>query len=233
MPQFLIAVIFLVFVVAVVFGLVPSLRQIMRIRGTPTSPLGMLPSYGSVEAVGQTLSATGLSPIAAQPCALWQVEVQELRSSGKHSSWHTIYKQTSSAPFPIDDGTGQALVDPTGAELILNTDLQAQRGFFSSFSPEIVAALERIGISTTGFLGFQRTLRVIERHIIKGETLYVLGGVDPSQGTPIIRSAPNAPLIIADRSESTLLRGLYWRVAGWFLFAVVLGAIVVVLSSTR
>jgi hypothetical protein len=230
MPQILILFFVFVFVLLFVLAAAQPLRRIMRIHRTPTTPLGMLPSYGSVEAVGQALAATGLSPISAQPCALWQIQVQEWRHSRTGWGWSTIFTQTSSAPFAIGDGTGQAMVESINGELVFSEDVKIQSGLFTSLSPEILAALERSGIATTGFLGLQRNLRVLERMISAGETIYVLGAVDSGAGRPIIRAAPDTSLIITDRSESDLLLHLYLQVIVWGVLALMLlGFIVVIL----
>jgi hypothetical protein len=159
--------------------------------------------------------------------------VQEYRSSGKSGHWRTIFKRASTEPFAIDDGTGQAQVLPAGARLTLVDDVRAMRGLFGNMTDETLAAIERLGVSTTGFLGFGRRLRVRERYVTPGEQVYVLGEVERLGGQPTLRSIPGAPLILSDRSERELLLSLYARL-GIAAIAplLVLGVLLFVLVAT-
>src|SRR5262245_15137336 len=87
------------------FVLWEPIADIRRLRGTPALPIAALSSAGSAKAAGRAGGSALLSPIADAPCVLWQVEVQEYRSSGKSGRWVTVYKQSSQAPITIDDGT--------------------------------------------------------------------------------------------------------------------------------
>jgi hypothetical protein len=49
------------------------------------------------------------------PCTWWRYKIEERSSSGK--SWTTLQSGTSDVPFVLDDGTGQCLIDPRGAEV--------------------------------------------------------------------------------------------------------------------
>jgi hypothetical protein len=61
------------------------------------------------------------SPLTHKSCAWWRYEIQEWRRSGKSKRWVTIEEGTSEMPFVLDDGTGQCLVDPRGAEVVAPT----------------------------------------------------------------------------------------------------------------
>jgi hypothetical protein len=54
------------------------------------------------------------SPLTGTPCTWWSYEVEQRDREG----WSTIDRDTSTAPFLLDDGTGQCLIDPCGAEVI-------------------------------------------------------------------------------------------------------------------
>ena len=54
------------------------------------------------------------SPLTGTPCTWWSFKVEQRDREG----WSTIDSDTSSAPFLLDDGTGQCLVNPCGAEVI-------------------------------------------------------------------------------------------------------------------
>jgi hypothetical protein len=51
------------------------------------------------------------------PCAWWRYKIEERRESGRSRGWATVQSDTSALPFILDDGTGQCLVDPRGAEV--------------------------------------------------------------------------------------------------------------------
>jgi len=54
------------------------------------------------------------SPLTGTPCTWWSFKVEQRDREG----WSTIDSDTSSAPFLLDDGTGQCLINPCGAEVI-------------------------------------------------------------------------------------------------------------------
>jgi E3 Ubiquitin ligase len=203
------------------FILLKPLAQIIRIRRVPTLPIAALPTTGQAEVVGHAGGSVVLSPISDTPCVLWQVEVQEYRGSGKNGRWVTILKQTSGPPIEIDDGTGRVWAVPAGADLVLDDDLRASRGLFGTMTPQIEAALERMGIPLRGVFGMQRALRVRERLIAPGEQIFALGLAEEAAGQLRLCSTQDAPLILADRSEHALLSSLYWQVGTSVFFALV------------
>lgn len=89
------------------------------IEDTPTSRVRSA-AQGYVELNGMGLPAPNTankSPLTGTPCTWWRYKVEERRSSGRSRSWSTIANDTSTAPFLLDDGTGQCLIDPRGAEV--------------------------------------------------------------------------------------------------------------------
>jgi E3 Ubiquitin ligase len=201
-------------VVLAAFGFIlyKPLRQIVRIRRAPTLPIAAVPTTGQVEVVGRAGGSILLSPISDTACVLWHVEVQEYRGCGKSGRWVTILKQTSGQSIEIDDGTGRILAVPAGAELVLDDDLRASRGLFGNMTPQIAAALERMGIALRGVLGMKRALRVREQLILSGEQIYALGLAEVAAGQLRLCSTEDMPLLLADRSEHDLLHNLYRQV---------------------
>jgi len=205
--------ILLVVLAAFGFILLKPLTQIIRLRRQPTLPIGAVPHRGQVEVVGRASGNVVLSPISDTPCVLWQAEVQEYRGSGKSGHWVTILKRTSSQPIEIADGTGCVWAVPSGAELVLGDDLRAGYGLFGTMTPQIEAAVERMGVPLRGMLGFKRRLRVRERRIVPGEQIFALGLAEEAAGELRLCSTHDAPLILSDRSEQALLTALYREVA--------------------
>jgi hypothetical protein len=89
------------------------------IEDTPTSRVRSA-AQGYVELSGQGLlpaDSQNKGPLTATPCTWWRYKIEERRYSGRSRSWSTIDSGTSDAPFLLDDGTGQCLIDPRGAEV--------------------------------------------------------------------------------------------------------------------
>ena len=89
------------------------------IEDTPTSRVRSA-AQGYVELIGHGLpvpDAVNKAPLSGLPCAWWRYKIQERRYSGRSRSWSTVQSDTSDKPFLLDDGTGQCLIDPRGAEV--------------------------------------------------------------------------------------------------------------------
>jgi len=56
-------------------------------------------------------------PLTGMPCTWWHYKVEERGRTRRSSSWSTVDTGTSTVPFLLDDGTGQCLIDPRGAEV--------------------------------------------------------------------------------------------------------------------
>ena len=199
-------------------------RKIIGILQTPTENIGALPTEGLVEISGKAGGQTIQSPISRSACVFWQLEVKERRRSSKGGShWATILKQLSDGAFEVSDGTGRVMVlaDPK-SELILNSDVQSSSGSYE-YGPDIQSTLEGLGIKTTNFLGFNRTLRVYERYLVAGEQVYVHGYVNYDNGVKTIASGKGISPIISDQSEKSILNRLAWRVGVASLFVALIG----------
>lgn len=122
-----------------------NLRRYSAVADTPTSRISSAPQ-GYVEVVGMGTHPAGnrlVSPLSGLPC-LWYRHLVEEKSGNK---WRRIDSGISVEPFGINDGTGEALIDPAQAEIITSNKQVTTRG------------------------GYRHT----EWNLIEGETLYVLG----------------------------------------------------------
>jgi len=176
-----------------------TVGKIIRILRTPTSEIGSLQLDEQVEIIGKADSETTVtSPITKKNCVLWQVEVSEKRSSGKSSHWVTVYKNTSTSPFDIYDGTGKVRIYPDRlTELILRDDVRKTSGIFTSLDEQVETALKDLGIDTKGFWNFNKNMRVHERYIEQGDQIYVLGKAFYKNGTRMM-DGESSPLIVCD-----------------------------------
>jgi hypothetical protein len=89
------------------------------IADTPTSRVRSA-AQGYVELSGRGIlqaDSRNKGPLTGMPCTWWRYKIEERRYSGRSRSWSTLESGTSSEPFLLDDGTGQCLVDPRGAEV--------------------------------------------------------------------------------------------------------------------
>jgi hypothetical protein len=113
--------------VAIVAGGAGALRSFKRARlveDTPTSRIRSA-AQGYVEIAGNARLLPGsqnLAPLTQRPCVWWRYKVSKRTESGsgktRRSQWQTVASGTSSVPFVLDDGTGECIVQPDGAEVI-------------------------------------------------------------------------------------------------------------------
>lgn len=101
-----------------------SLKRARLIEDTPTSKCRSA-AQGYVELVGRQLMMPGepiRAPLTGKPCTWWSFSIEEKRTSrtGKHTTtrWVSIESETSGELFLVRDDTGDAIVDPDGAEVI-------------------------------------------------------------------------------------------------------------------
>lgn len=146
-----------------------------------------------------------ISPMAQIPCVYFKLKIEELRSSGKSSSWHTIIKDEQYVRFGLQDSSGIAYIEMKGAKFIFTKDLQGKTGLFKKASDELERVMNKYGKSTHSWI-FDKTLRYEETIIGEAEEIYVLGEVIDMEGYyPVFRKR-KLPYIISDKSEETLLR---------------------------
>ncbi|OYW36257.1 MAG: hypothetical protein B7Z35_13115 [Hydrogenophilales bacterium 12-61-10] len=122
-----------------------NLKRYRTVADTPTSRIASAPQ-GYVEVVGrgqQPLGTSLVSPISGLPCLWYRYQIEEKIDN----RWEHVQSDVSHDTFGVNDGTGQLLVDPDGAQIITS----------------------RKQVSTLG------NLRKTEWTLIEGETIYVIG----------------------------------------------------------
>jgi hypothetical protein len=208
-------------------------RRKHLIESIPTSTIRSL-ALGLVEISGQAQPEESLlsSPFSGLPCVFYSYAVEEHVGSGKHARWETIAKGTSEEPFVVRDTTGQVLVVPLGAELILPDERTYRNDWFGELSSTTIAGLNRLGISTERWIG-SKTFRCRESFILPEEQVYVLGTAHEHQGARervensarlYIGSSRDHEFIISDRSEKDLLSRLRWQVLAFGVGGLTLAA---------
>ena len=203
------------------------------IESIPTSTirslaLGLVEIGGQAQPEGNLLSA----PFSGLPCVFFSYAVEEHVGSGKHARWETIAKGTSEQPFIVRDTTGEVLVVPLGAELILPDGRTYRNDWLRELPPTAIAGLNQLGISTERWIG-GKTLRCREAFIQPEEQVYVLGTALEQSGAQelvensarlYIGSSQDLEFIISDRSEKDLLSRLRWQVLAFGVGGLTLAA---------
>lgn len=99
-----------------------SWRRNRVVGDTPTSRVRSA-AQGYIEFTGRgrmTPNKENKAPLTGLPCTWWRYKIEE-RSGSRSRSWTAVQSGTSEEPFLLDDGTGQCLIDPRGAEVFPNT----------------------------------------------------------------------------------------------------------------
>ena len=100
-----------------------SWRRNRVVGDTPTSRVRSA-AQGYVEFTGRGLmtpNKENKAPLTGIPCTWWRYKIEE-RGGTRSRSWTAVQSGTSEEPFLLDDGTGQCLIDPRGAEVFPNTN---------------------------------------------------------------------------------------------------------------
>lgn len=102
-------------------------RRYRRLQDTPRTTARAV-AMGFVHVRGKTIANQTLeSPIAKVPCSYYSCRIEKWAPRQK-SKWSTIFRDTRSCPFYIDDGTGRVLVNPAGAQFELPSTFAAITG---------------------------------------------------------------------------------------------------------
>jgi len=94
------------------------------LEDTPTSRVRSA-AQGYVELVGRSKALAGaanVAPLTQRPCVWWRFRIQRRTGSNsrgnRRTKWQTVQSGRSEQPFVLDDGTGECIVQPAGAEVL-------------------------------------------------------------------------------------------------------------------
>lgn len=152
------------------------LAQARHLLDTPTSKIrsaaqGYAEFYG---VLAQQPDSVIVGPLTGKPCLWWRYKIEEYQSSGKSRSWRAIESGCSEAWLLLDDGTGQCLINPRGAEVRPSTR-EVWRGNLRH--PR--------GPAKTGWaalFGAGKSYRYLEERLHVGQPLYAIGEFRSSGG---------------------------------------------------
>jgi len=149
------------------------------VEDTPTSRIRSA-AQGYVELVGRSKALAGagnIAPLTQRPCVWWRFRIQRRTGSGsqghRRTKWQTVQSGRSEQPFLLDDGTGECIVKPTGAQV-----LTAETTTWYGDTPWPTAAPGRR--SPFG----EPQYRYYEERIYEQEQVHVLGHFRTHSGTP-------------------------------------------------
>lgn len=97
-------------------------RENRLVGDTPISRVRSA-AQGYIELRGRGVpmpNARASAPLTGKPCTWWRYKIEQRSSDGRSRTWSIVDSGTSDAPFLLDDGTGQCLVYPRGAEVFAN-----------------------------------------------------------------------------------------------------------------
>jgi hypothetical protein len=137
------------------------------IAHTPTSKLrSAAQGFTEIEGSGRPVNSAPLkSPLTFAPCLWYDVVVERREGSGENRRWVTVRRDRSDALFLVEDGTGEAYVDPDHARIVAHRRKRwRERGTLSWLAGAIG--------------GGNGDRRYTERLIVPGFPLYVLGWLE-------------------------------------------------------
>lgn len=100
------------------FAWTSAWRRARAVADTPTSKVASA-AQGYVELIGSGRPLAGaplISPVSQLPCLWYRYKIERKDSDNK---WVQEDKGESDASFILDDGTGECIVDPEGAEMLV------------------------------------------------------------------------------------------------------------------
>jgi len=246
MPGLLIigGVLFLIGVIVTLTNM-KNWKRRQRIIQTPTTPIVQAPGNQLVEIKGRVVpSEQGIvqTPFSGRHAVWTRVTVQELRSSGRNSYWHTLLTEMDGRVFMVDDGSGQlARVMPAGANVILDKVNIAASGTFNDAQPHLEAFLMSRGLKSTSWLGFNKSMRYEEELLAPGDPVYALGPSRREPGPPVndgyrivpgsqlvmfVGAGPENELLLTNKTEQQLTS----KLLGGFIAGLVMTGIGVLLG---
>jgi hypothetical protein len=190
------AILSLIAIAGGLYFFVLGFQLLARKRLLLTTPSSKVRSaaLGLVEVNGMAAGPhTMPAPITGKPCFLYHTTAWQQRAD-KKQEWEKVADETLHLPFFIDDGTGQLLIEPLGADLDLRRDFREEyaSSFFSSafFSneanvpPRVSVFLSRHGIVPA------RRLRIEERLIKPEDALFIAGTLTENPGVEVRPFSP-------------------------------------------
>jgi len=120
---------------------------------------------GKIEFVDPPIKA----PLSGRTCAYYHVIVEQQKSSGKSSHWHTIINETNQSKYLIRDGNSYAFVEDSNLKSYIVKDKKFRSGFLNDATSELERYLQQHGKTSENLLGMNKTIRYCEGILENGE----------------------------------------------------------------
>lgn len=209
---FIIAIVVIAIVVLIVF-FNQDARVKRALRRVPLVRIVDFSDGAEARLVGKVLLLEEFcAPLSGRPCAHYHLEIEHRRSSGKSSHWVTIIDDAKTVDFIVDDGSGRAIVETGQSQFAVVRDANARSGTFKDATPELEKLLQQYGESSSGLLGFNKTLRYREGVIEAEEMVAVFGKgqwiKDSGGKRQLVISKPAETMVLISDDPSTTKQGM-------------------------
>ncbi|MCG8581735.1 MAG: hypothetical protein MI866_17555 [Bacteroidales bacterium] len=165
---------------------------------------------GTIECSNTPLTA----PLSGRKCAHYYIIVEQERSSGKSSSWHTLIEEEVMGDFVIRDGENRAFINGNNVKSYIVQDRKFRSGFLNDATQNLERYLNKKGYESENMLGFNKTLRYKEGVLEEGEEVAVYGKgswksaeslkLPEAYGRVLeISSTPEEPIYLSDDPDTT------------------------------
>jgi hypothetical protein len=152
-----------------------DLRTRRLIRNTPTARIRSM-AMGLVEVNGTVLERSLVrAPFTGRECAYWEVDIS-IRA-GRRGGHRVVHRRSSGNPFYVGDGTGIALVYPSGSDCKVPAGSEEQ--CMGLFMPELYGHYMTEQRLWQRYLWRMSTMRFRERTLEEGQRVYILGTAVP------------------------------------------------------
>jgi hypothetical protein len=156
-----------------------SLRRLSQARhllDTPTSKIrsaaqGYVEFYGVLREQADTAI---VAPLTGKPCLWWRFRIEEYCGDGDKRTWRVVESGRSEGWLLLDDGTGQCLIDPRGAE-VRPSSREVWRGNLRHPRGPVKGGW-------TAWLDSGKSYRYTEERLHSGQPLYAIGEFRSSGG---------------------------------------------------
>lgn len=165
-----------------------SFQNARVMEDTPTSKIRSA-AQGFVELAGTqdtAMDRTPIAPLSGRPVTWWSYKIEKKERSaggdgGRKTTWRTVETRTSSNLIRLDDGTGQVVVNPAGAEV---TPSSSDTWYGSERKPTRGPGPGGSGlVDWGGMVGTsRRRYRYTEKIMRPGEPLFALGHFETRRG---------------------------------------------------
>ncbi|KAA9398468.1 hypothetical protein Har1130_03950 [Haloarcula sp. CBA1130] len=226
-----------------------ELRTVFHILRNDPVPVRSLDGHtGPVEITGTAVAdedtGTVTAPFTGSECLAYTYEVEEYRSSGKHSNWETLDEGQAGVDFVVDDGNARVRVNPDGADVRFEsqsvtvspgTELPERLADYVERTKSVEAQDGSVNLLVTE-LSLGNKQRFTERRLDVAEDVYVYGQAMRGPATEwgsnlvdaIVGDGDGTPVfVISDTSE----RGTARRIVRGALAETVFGLIAVGIGS--